>query len=332
MMTGTQSPESPIRPVQLRKDLQQIADLIEVCFAPYLDAEGRDYVRHIRSAPRDYASYMLDNSTPESSYLPFHGYVWQENGRIVGNLTLIYIRRYLKHAYFVANVAVHPDFRGQGIARKLTDKAIDHVRMHNGRAIYLQVRSENTVAQQLYLSHGFEEMTRRTQWIFRPGQEHKVNFEPSIKVINRKKGDWEQQRDWLKSIYPPDLAWNFPFQIEKLQPSFMNSLENLLNGILQRTWSAYEQDKLIGTATLTRRGEPNDHIWFASSPAWEEKAIYALLPVIQNQVLSPHKLAVNYPTGRGKEAFRNVGMVESNTLIWMKRIIENNLQEKSSTF
>jgi len=317
-----QSHDSHIRPVQLRRDLQQIADLIEICFVPYLDAEGRDYVRHIRSAPRDYASYILDNSTPESSYLPFHGYGWEENNRIVGNLTLIFIRRYLKHAYFVANVAVHPDFRGQGIARKLTDRAIDHVRTHSGKSIYLQVRSENTVAQQLYLSHGFEEMTRRTQWIFRPGQEHKFNLETSIKVANRKKADWEQQMDWLKSLYPPDVAWNFPLQIEKLQPSFMNSFENILNGIFQRNWSAYESDQLIGTATLMRRGEPNDHIWLASSPAWEDKAIGALLPVIQKQVLSPHKLAVNYPAGRGAETFRSVGMVEANTLIWMKRIIE----------
>ena len=216
-------------------------------------------------------------------------------------------------------------FAVRGIARKLTDRAIDHVRAHSGKSIYLQVRSENTVAQQLYLSHGFEEMTRRTQWIFRPGQELKFSVETSIKVTNRKKADWEQQLDWLKSLYPPDLAWNFPLQIEKLQPSFMNSFENFLNGIFQRNWSAYESDQLIGTATLMRRGEPNDHIWLASSPAWEDKAISALLPVIQKQVLSPHKLAVNYPTGRGAESFRSVGMVEANTLIWMKRIIEGSL-------
>ena len=324
-MIGSQSLESRIRPVQLHKDLQQIANLIEVCFAPYLDAEGRDYVRHIRSAPRDYASYILDNSTPESSYLPFHGYVWEENGRIIGNLTLIFIRRYLKHAYFVANVAVHPEYRGQGIARKLTDRAIEHVQEHGGKSIYLQVRSENAIAQQLYLSHGFEEMTRRTQWIFRPGQEHSSTFDSSIKVNSRKKGDWDQQKDWLKSLYPPELAWNFPLHIEKLEPSFMNSLENFINGVWQRNWSAYDADRLIGTATLMRRGEPNDPIWLATTPAWEEKAIGALLPAIQRNVLSPHKLSVNYPTGRGDEAFRSAGMVESNTLIWMKKAIASSI-------
>ncbi len=325
-MVVANSFERHIRPVQLRKDLQEIADLIEICFSPYLDSEGRDYINHIRTAPRDYASHILDNSTPESSYLPFHGYVWIENNRIVGNLTLILIRRYLKHAYFVANVAVHPDFRGQGIARKLTDKAIEHVLHHKGNSIYLQVRSENTVAQQLYLSHGFEEINRRTQWIFRPDQNRKVTPAVGVKVTSRKKAEWEQQRDWLKSLYPPELAWNFPIQVEKMEPSLFHGVENFLNGIFERTWSAHQDGKLIGTATLVQRGEPNDHIWLATTPVWEDIVIKTLLPTIQKQVLVPRKLTVNYPAGRKEETFRSVGMVESNTLIWMRRIMESQSQ------
>jgi len=311
-----------IRPVQLRRDLPQIADLVEICFAPYLDAEGRDYVRHIRTAARDYAGYILDNSTPESSSLPFHGYVWIENNRIIGNLTLIVIRRYLKHAYFVANVAVHPEHRGQGIARKLTDRAIAHVRVNGGKTIYLQVRSENTVAQQLYLTHGFEEITRRTQWIYRPGQDKVAETLEGIKVSKRRKEDWAQQLDWLKALFPPELAWNFPVQIEKLEPTLGNTIDNLMNGVYQRSWSAYDSNKLIGNATLMRRGEPNDPVWLATTPAWEDKAIRGLLPEIQRHVLAPHRLTVNYPAGRGIDAFRAAGMVESNTLIWMKRQME----------
>ncbi len=322
-MTGMEIEDPHIRPVQLRRDLPQIADLVEICFAPYLDAEGRDYVRHIRTAARDYAGYILDNSTPESSSLPFHGYVWIENNRIIGNLTLIVIRRYLKHAYFVANVAVHPEHRGQGIARKLTDRAITHVRVNGGKTIYLQVRSENTVAQQLYLTHGFEEMTRRTQWIYRPGQDKVTETLEGIKVSKRRKEDWAQQLDWLKALFPPELAWNFPMQIEKLEPTLGNTIDNLMNGVYQRSWSAYDSNKLIGNATLMRRGEPNDPVWLATTPAWEDKAIRGLLPEIQRHVLAPHRLTVNYPAGRGIDAFRAAGMVESNTLIWMKRQMES---------
>jgi len=322
-MIGIPHTDTHIRPVRLRSDLNQIADLIEICFAPYLDAEGRDYIRHIRNVPRDYAGYMLDNSTPESSHLPFHGFVWVENNRIVGNLTLIYIRRYLKQAYFVANVAVHPDFRGRGIARSLTDKAVEHVIKHKGNSIYLQVRSENTIAQNLYLSHGFTEMTRRTQWIFRPGQDQRIQSNREVKVSARKKEDWQQQKDWLISLFPAELAWNFSLQVERMEPTFLNGFDQFINGIFQKTWSAYDNNKLIGTATLVKRGEPNDHVWLATSPVWEEKAIAALLPVIQKHTLSPHKLSVNYPAGRAIEVFHSVGMVETNTLIWMKRLIES---------
>ncbi len=324
-MTNSDDSISHIRPVQLRSDLVAVADLIELCFAPYLDAEGRDYIRHIRNAPHDYGGYMLENSTPESSFLPFHGYVWVEDGRIVGNLTLILIRRYLKQAYFVANVAVHPDFRGRGIARKLTDRAIEHVRLHKGNAIYLQVREENTVAQSLYLSHGFEETTRRTQWVFRSGHELLNSSDGTIKVASRKKADWAQQKDWLSALYPAELAWNFPVQIELLEPSLFNSLNNFLNGIMQRSWSAYENQRLIGVATFVRRGEPLDHIWLGTSPAWEERAIAALLPEVQRQVLAPHKLTLNYPNGRAEGAFQAAGMVKLNTLIWMKRTMESAL-------
>lgn len=321
MLNGAIS-DPHIRPVQLRKDLPQIADLIEICFAPYLDAEGRDYVRHIRQAPRDYDRFILDNSTPESSNLPFHGYVWVEAKKIIGNLTLILIRRKLKQAYFIANVAVHPDYRGQGIARKLTDRAIEHVQQHKGRNIYLQVRSENEIAQRLYTTHGFEEMARRTQWVFRPGHDYRIPNDPEVRVGRRQRVDWDHQHNWLEALFPPEIAWNFPLFIEKMKPSFMNSIDLFLNGTFQRTWGAYLENTFIGAATLSQHGEPNDYIWLASSPIWEEKVIRSLLPVIQRQVLSPHKLVVNYPTSRGTDAFKSAGMVESNTLFWMKRSME----------
>ena len=312
-----------IRPVQLRYDLSQIADLIEVCFGPYLDAEGKEYVRHIRRAPRDYDRFILDNSTPESSVLPFHGYVWAEGKRIIGNLTLILIRRKMKHSYFIANVAVHPDYRGQGIARKLTDNAIAHVRQHGGRTIYLQVRSENEIAQKLYLTHGFSEMTRRTQWIFRPGHEYNVLPPPEIRVKKRKRADWNQQLDWLKDVYPPEIAWNLPTNLSKLEPGFLNCMDQLLNGSINRTWVALQDEKLIGAATLVQRGEPSDYVWLGTSPVWENQSILSLLPVVQKHMLTPSKLTVNYPAGRGLDAFRKVGMVELNTLIWMKRPVES---------
>jgi len=41
---------SHIRPVDPRRDLLAIADLIEICFMDQMDEEGREYVRQIRHA------------------------------------------------------------------------------------------------------------------------------------------------------------------------------------------------------------------------------------------------------------------------------------------
>jgi hypothetical protein len=81
---------------------------------------------------------------------------------------------------------------------------------------------------------------------------------------------------------------------------------------------------MIGTATLVERGEPSNYAWLGTSPVWDDLCIQSLLPVVQQHMLAPHKLAVNFPTGRGIDAFRKVGMVEANTLIWMKREVETN--------
>ncbi|KAF0109878.1 MAG: hypothetical protein FD147_2000 [Chloroflexi bacterium] len=310
-----------IRAIRLRQDLKQIADLIDLCFAHNMDSEGRDYIRHIRQTANNYSGLILENTTPENSSLPFHGYVWEDNGKIVGNLTLIPLRKKEKGSYFIANVAVHPDYRGKGIARQLTDRALLHVREHLGRQVFLQVREDNAVALHIYQSQGFEEISRRTTWVFRPKQTHTQVILPDVKVTPGNKEDWVQQKLWLESLYPPEITWNMPYRLEKLEPTFKNWLNRFLNAELQRTWTARKQEKLIGMVTLERSNEIHDYLWVASSPIWEDEVIQAVLPVVQKQVWFPHRMAINYPAGRGRESFIKIGMVEINTLIWMKQKI-----------
>ena len=68
-----------IRPINLRRDLVAIADLIEVAFAGQMDVEGREYLRHIRQVSSSLGGYIMDGTTPETSQLPFQGYLWEED-------------------------------------------------------------------------------------------------------------------------------------------------------------------------------------------------------------------------------------------------------------
>lgn len=55
----------------------------------------------------------------------------------------------------ITNVAVHPDYRGEGIGRKLLELLIRIAKEKNMTAITLEVRESNQPAQRLYSSAGF---------------------------------------------------------------------------------------------------------------------------------------------------------------------------------
>lgn len=315
-----------IRPIVLRKDLLEIADLIDLCFSENMDAEGRDYLRHIRQIARGLGGFLVEGTTPENSQLPFHGYLWEDNGRIIGNLTLIQVRKVDRYTYLIANVAVHPDWRGRGIGTQLTERAIAHVREHGGRKIHLQVRSDNPTAIHIYRELGFEETARRTTWVWNPEMKSMPERSGEILVAKRRKDEWSEQKEWLRRIYPWSLTWNLPFNMERIKPGFWHFLEVLLEGGYLKGWSAYQGGKDIGTAVWESGASGSDYVWIGSVPEWENEAIHALLPVVLHNINQPQRISINYPEGQAREAFIRSGMKEELTLIWMAENIspENN--------
>ncbi len=315
------SSEGHIRRIDIRRDLPAIATLIETAFADQMDDEGRDYLRHIRQIARSVGAFILDGNTPESSQLPFHGYLWEEDGSIIGNLTLIPVRKKDRYTYFIANVAVAPEQRGRGIARQLTERAIAHVQEHGGKHIYLQVRADNPPAIHIYQQTGFEEIIRRTSWIFPKNFTRRPQSIQGVTLGRRKREDWSQQKDWLQEVYPKEIAWNLPYNLGRLRPDFWIWLDNLVNALVCRNWSAHEQGHLIGTASYESGFSGSDYVWLATSPVWENQAIQALLPYVHARVRRPQRIVVNYPAGRGENGFTACGMQELHTLIWMKKEI-----------
>jgi ribosomal protein S18 acetylase RimI-like enzyme len=322
MSLSTLPNDAHIRPIHLRIDLTAVTDLVEQCFAEHMDAEGRAYLRNMRRIGREGDPYYLDASAPETSPVPFHGYVYVENKQIIGNITLIYLQKKDKNIYFIANVAVDPKFRGQGIGRKLTSRALQHVREHNGSSVILQVREDNPTAIHLYQSLGFYEMTRRTSWGFDQRPEfvpHKNN--PSIHIQRRKKENWIQQKKWLEELYPEKVTWFLPFQLSKYEPGFLNSFNRWLNSESLQFLEGVENDHLLGLATLEGINPFQDFLWLATSPAYEETIIPPLVSFIAHRALFPKKIQVNYPAQRAVSSFQSAGMVELNTLIWMENTL-----------
>lgn len=64
----------------------------------------------------------------------------------------------------VTNVAVHPDFRSQGIGTKLFAKLIEEVKNRGVTAITLEVRPSNETALKLYEKFGLHSVGRRKHY------------------------------------------------------------------------------------------------------------------------------------------------------------------------
>jgi [ribosomal protein S18]-alanine N-acetyltransferase len=68
----------------------------------------------------------------------------------------------------VLNVAVHPGFRGRGLAGQMLDAVLIELGGRGVRAAFLEVRESNQAARSLYKSRGFSEIGRRNNYYRRP--------------------------------------------------------------------------------------------------------------------------------------------------------------------
>ena len=147
--------ENGIRPLKPSRDLQGVASLIEEAFAQELDQSGRTALQEMRMMGRwGFLLGWLDILSPDVN-THLNGFVWLEEGQIIGNVTVSRHAPGAKH-WFISNVAVTKLYRGRGVARALMTAAIEFVKEMQGYEISLQVRRGNTPAIELYKSLGFK--------------------------------------------------------------------------------------------------------------------------------------------------------------------------------
>lgn len=311
MMLTKTSKTSHLRFLQPHMDLYRVADLVELCFADNMDEDGRIYIRQMRRIANE-ARYLRVTS------VRLEGFVWEETGKIVGNLTLIPYIKDRSSVYLIANVAVHPDYRRRGIAREMTLAAVDYAYEHGAAACWLQVRDDNPGAIRLYESTGFIERARRTSWQWKPHMGMPPVESSEITISHRHSSDWVRQLDWLLRLYPSEVRWNLPFDPYRLNPNLWNQLLGFLRNDRMMHWAASKDGDLIGIVTREPTRSFADSLWVAAHPAHEGTAIRALLPYARRKSNPARALLVNYPAGRAVEAFYHAGFQPHLTLIWME--------------
>ncbi|HEY8424901.1 MAG TPA: ribosomal protein S18-alanine N-acetyltransferase [Limnochordales bacterium] len=91
-----------------------------------------------------FLSELLDNDRA-------HYLVARVDGRAVGYVGIWLVA----DEGHITNVAVHPDYRGRGVGRRLMEAITDLARRKGMRRMTLEVRKSNIRAQRLYESLGF---------------------------------------------------------------------------------------------------------------------------------------------------------------------------------
>ena len=307
-----------LRPLNVLRDLSAVADLIELCFSPTMDNDGQRYLSDMRRASRDDSFLRWASRMSETASMPMMGYVWEQDGRIIGNASLIPFRDRGKRIYLVANVATHPDYRRRGIGRALTERVMKQARDKNASAIWLHVRDDNPGAIQLYQDLGFQEIARRTTWQGSP--DHRLSTrENEIQIVTRHPRFWPVQQEWLRRVYPKDLSWYQSWNTNALRPGLWNWFYLLFIDFSIKQWAAVRNDELLATLTWLPHGGRSEALYAATGTAAAgPEALTSLLIHARRTITYPPYLTLDYPADEMPEAISDAGFRPRRTLLWMR--------------
>lgn len=318
----------PLRPLNILHDLPQVADLIELCFETTMDDEGHSYVQQMRKASTDKAFLSWANRVMESTSMPLAGYVWEENGRIIGNTSLVFQANGGRKLAMIANVATHPSYRRRGIGRALTERAMLGARQKGAREIWLQVRRDNPTAIRIYEGLGFVERACRTTYHARSSLTSEAAAMEAaargddggreISVTHRPDGhQWQRQREWLERAHPDDISWYAHWDWSKLAPGLSNMLYRLFVQYDLRQWAAADGHELLATATWVPSFRVPNALWLAASPEGGP-AVTKVLEAARRELAQFHRVTVEYPADELRQEIEAAGFAEFRTLLWMR--------------
>lgn len=142
--------------------------------------EARFFIRRMREADlgevRSIETQSFSNPWSEDTFrgeiqnspVSFPMVVVEKPGdRVIGYIIFWHIREDVQ----VNNIAVHPDFRGRGIAEALMRHVIDKVRANGATFMTLEVRVSNAPAVTLYRKLGFEVLGTRKNYYTHPDED-----------------------------------------------------------------------------------------------------------------------------------------------------------------
>ena len=114
-------------------------------------------------------------TTPWSE-ISFLSEIYKKNGiskvaRFAGKLIGYICVNYVLHESHLLNLAVHQDFRKQGVGTLLMNEILRELKKRGCVFVYLEVRVSNTAAQAFYERFGFTSESRRKKYYAHPNED-----------------------------------------------------------------------------------------------------------------------------------------------------------------
>jgi ribosomal protein S18 acetylase RimI-like enzyme len=255
--------QTGVRPFNPYRDLGAVAELIGVAFGDRLDPAGRATLDEMRRAARWGA--LLGWLYSAGGMGSTQGFVWVEEGRIVGNVSL---RRALEwNGFLVGNVAVHPDWQGRGIARALMETALDEISTQGGRWVGLEVEADNQVARRLYESEGFRQIGEVLHMLRPAGMPYagKPSQCPALRRGRRR--DSSALIDLVRAVIPMHQRPLLELRLEDYRLGWERTLDQFFEG-RREAWWVIEEGGAVRAAVrvLRERGRIPDRLEILVAP------------------------------------------------------------------
>lgn len=319
-----------LQPIRLARDLGQIADLIELCFADQMDSGGRAAVQEMKfmagMGPLLWLFALLGLRNQYGL-----GYVWREDGRVVGNASLYPAGAHpsLGRGWLVANVTVHPDYRRRGIARAMMRAILDLARRQRGRWILLQVEADNQGAVGLYDSLGFEHYETLSHWKARRNGTLPPAPPGIWGVRPRKSADGPAEVDLIfNRARTGAMTWTRPLSQGSVQGGWTGSLDDLLEGSSATRLvmpDPLKPGRLLGSAWVSVSGWQQARVSLFIDPALDDPngRLALLYHTLNNPLIARRTISVEIVAGDAviEEALQAAGFEPVRHLIQMRKII-----------
>jgi ribosomal protein S18 acetylase RimI-like enzyme len=287
----SQSNSGP-RPININKDIPQVMKLLELCFGAAIYGTGQQVFNNSRRQ----SSALMWRISPAATQLSL-GYVWEENGRIIGNVTVLTTRN--PGRYLVVNVAVHPEHRKQGIAKALMETVAKMVKSRNGREILLQVVKTNDAANYLYESLNYTNLGTMVAWyasLSRLRQIHPSDNAHDIRELSA--SEWQTAYYLDRAALNADLNWPEPPAKDMYKTNLWRTIGNFINGRQIETWVTHDQqDQLNGLSGIVTEWGRTHHGSVRIHPDWRgelERPLFAKL-VRRLQYLPRRNIRIDHP-------------------------------------